>query len=220
MPATWVWRNFETDSMGFKIILIALSLLISIQFFSSCHSKQISKEDWREIQSFIHDTFRVDPGIREQANLLMEGEPEVETFDDAVDKGAKTRKKSSIVTITVLRDSVNEIDKIDELRCIAYLSHDTLVIDNSINSGFSGNGVSIKYTGQKLSSDIYECTDMVMPDEEEPKLIIEKQKLTLDKSKYSVGDSLYGHIYLRMIDQNKVKYYAQGFFRAKVTAER
>ena len=107
-----------------------------------------------------------------------------------------------------------------KLRCIAYLSHDTLVIDNSINSGFSGKGVSIKYTGQKLSSNIYEFTDMVISDEEEPKLIIEKQKLTLDKSKYTIGDSLYGHIYLRMIDQNKVKYYGQGFFRAKVTSKR
>jgi hypothetical protein len=65
----------------------------------------------------------------------MEGEPEVETFDDAVDKGARTRKKSSTVSIIILRDNINEIDKTGELRCIAYLNHDTLVIDNSINSG-------------------------------------------------------------------------------------
>jgi len=79
----------------------------------------------------------------------MEGEPEVQTFDDAVDKAAKTRKKSSTVTITVLRDNMNEIEKTGELRCITYLNHDTLIIDNSINSGFSGKGVSIQYTGQK-----------------------------------------------------------------------
>jgi hypothetical protein len=149
----------------------------------------------------------------------MEGEPEVETFDDAVDKNAKKRKKSSTVTITILHDDVNEIEKTGELRCISYFNHDTLVIDNSINSGFSGKGVSIKYTGQKLSSYIYEFADMVT-DEKEPTLTIEKQKLTLDKSKYSVGDSLYGHIYLRMIDEKKVKYYSQGFFRAKIAAER
>jgi len=40
--------------------------------------------------------------------------------------------------------------KSGDLRCIAYLNHDTLVIDNSINSGFSGKGVSIKYTGKKI----------------------------------------------------------------------
>lgn len=180
----------------------------------------MSKEDWRELQSFIHDTFRIDPSVKEQADLLMEGEPEVQTFDDAVDKGAKTRKKSSTVTITVLRDSMNEIEKTGDLRCITYLNHDTLIIDNSINSGFSGKGVSIKYTGQKLSSSIFEFTDVVIPDEKEPILTIEKQKLVLDKSRYVVGDSLYGHIYLRMIDQSKVKYYAEGFFRAKVAAER
>ena len=206
--------------MGFKIILGAIFLLTSVHFFSGCQSNQMSKEDWREIQSFIHDTFRVDPSIREQADLLMEGEPEVKTFDDAVDKGAKTRKKSSTVTITVLRDSINEIERTGELRCVVYLNHDTLIIDNSINSGFSGKGVSIKYTGQKLSSSIYEFMDIIIPKEEEPKLVIEKQKLTLNKSKYSVGDSLYGHIYLRMIDEGKVKYYAQGFFRGKVAAER
>lgn len=204
--------------MNFKIIGIGLTLLITINLLLSCQSK-VSKENWRELQSFINDTFRVDPSIREQADLLMEGEAEVQTFDDAVDKNAKKRKKSSTVTITVLHDDVNEIEKTGELRCIGYLNHDTLVIDNSINSGFSGKGVSIKYTGQKLSSDIYEFTDMVT-DEKEPTLTIEKQKLTLDKSKYSVGDSLYGHIYLRMIDEKKVKYYAQGFFRAKIAAER
>jgi hypothetical protein len=206
--------------MNFKIILIAFSLLISILFLLSCHSNKANKEDWREIQSFIHDTFKIDPGIREQADLLMEGEPEVEMFDDMTDKIANTRKKSSTVTITVLHDNINEIDKSGVLRCIAYLNHDTLVINNNFNTGFSGKGVVIKYTGKKLSSDIYEFTDVVIPDEEKPKLIIEKQKLALDKSSYAVGDSLYGYLYLRMIDQNKVKYYAQGFFRAKVATER
>jgi hypothetical protein len=206
--------------MNLKIVLIALSLLISIQFLTGCHSNKANKEDWREIQSFVHDTFRIDLGIREQADLLMEGEPEVETFDDRTDKVANTRKKSSTVTITVLHDNINEIDKSGVLRCIAYLNHDTLVINNSFNTGFGGKGVTIKYTGKKLSSDIYESTDVVFPDEEQPSLAIEKQKLALDKSSYAVGDSLHGHLYLRMIDQNKVKYYAQGFFRARVAAER
>jgi hypothetical protein len=85
--------------------------------------------------------------------------------------------------------------------------------------GFSSKGVLIKYTGQKISSRFYEFTDVVFVDEREPVLHVEKQKLSLDKSKYVIGDSLYGHIYLRMIDQNKVKYYAQGLFRAKVTAD-
>src|SRR5688572_12480731 len=67
--------HFKTNIMGLKIILVAISLLTSVHFFSGCQSNQMSKEDWREIQSFIHDTFRVDPSIREQADLLMEGEP-------------------------------------------------------------------------------------------------------------------------------------------------
>ena len=203
--------KFITFATGFFI-------LINTAIFSSCHSK-IYRENWKEIQSFINDTFRIEPDIREQVDLPMEGEPEVQTFNDVVDKGAKTRKKSSTVSITILRDNINEIEKTGELRCIAYLNHDTLIIDNSINSGFSGKGVSIKYTGQKLSSSIYEFTD-VITNEKKPTLTIEKQKLTLNKAKYSVGDSLYGHIYLRMIDENKVKYYAQGFFRAKIAAER
>jgi hypothetical protein len=206
--------------MNFKTILIALSLLISILFLTSCHSNRGNKDDWREIHSFIHDTFRIDPGIREQADLLMEGEAEVEMIDDRTDKVANTRKKSSTVTITVLHDNINEIDKSGVLRCIAYLNHDTLVINNSFNTGFGGKGVTIKYTGEKLNSDIYVSTDVVFPDEEKPKLTIEKQKLALDKSSYAVGDSLYGHLYVRMIDQNKVKYYVQGFFRARIAAER
>lgn len=172
-----------------------------------------------KIESFIHDTFRIDPGVKELADLLMEGQEEVHTFDDILNKDTvDKRKKSSTVKIIVLQDSLNEIKINDELRCLAKLKNDTLNINISMNSGFSATGVSIKYKGGRFNTNIYQFTDMVDPSVKEPIFTIEKQKLALNKSNFAIGDSLYGHIYLRMIDNEKVKYYADGFFRAKVIA--
>lgn len=59
---------------------------------------------------------------------------------------------------------------------------------------------------------------MIDPTAEEPVYTIEKQKLVLNKSKFVAGDSLYGYVYTRMVDEKKVKYYATGYFRAKISS--
>jgi hypothetical protein len=200
----------------FKITFLIV-LLTTFTFFSSCNSKN-ANENKNEIKSF-HDTFRIDPSLKEQADLIMEGQEEVYTFDDILNKDTTNkRKKSSTVKIIVSRDNLNDIKTVDELRCVANLKNDTLNIDISINSGFSGTGVFIKCTEEKFSANIYEFTDIIDPSEKEPILTTENQKLALNKSNFVTGDSLYGYIYLRMVDDRKVKYYANGFFRAKITS--
>lgn len=218
LSATGLLGEIKTMHSKTSYILVILSFLMTtFTFTESCTSKT-DNENWKEIQSFINDTFRIDPSIKEHADLIMEGQEEVMTFEDLVKKDTTNkRKKSSNVKIIVLLDDMNDIEMTDELRCLANLKNDTLKIDISTNNGFSGKGISIKYTGQMLSTNIYEFTDVIGPSEKEPTYIIEKQKLALNKSKFIVGDSLYGHIYARIINDNKVKYYASGFFRAKIT---
>ena len=210
----------EIRNMNFKLFyrLNLLSLLLTAFIvFLSCTSNR-DKQNWKEIDSFIKDTFRIDPTLKEHADLLMDGQEEVLTFDDLVNKDTTNkRKKSSYVKIVVIRDDFNDIKMTDELRCVANIKNDTVYIDISMNSGFSGTGVSIIYTGQNFSTIIYEFTDVVDPNEKEPIYTVEKQKLALNKSKYIIGDSLYGHIYARIIDDKKIKYYAAGIFRAKIT---
>jgi hypothetical protein len=192
-------------------------LLLLALIAGNCQSKT-EQATWQEIQSFINDTFRIDPNVKENADLLMEGQPEVRTFDDIVNNDTtNNRKKSSTVTITIVQDDINEIETTDKLRCIASLKGDTLNINIGNNSGFSGEGVTIKYTGKELSTNIYKFTDAGDPNKKKREYKTEKQKLALDKSKYSVGDSLYGYIYVRRVDNMNTKYYASGLFRAKVT---
>lgn len=204
-----------------KINFYCIFLLSSL-ILSNCHTK-VDKANKLEAQSFIHDTISVDPelidsNIKEQADLIMEGEPEVWSIDDEQNKDTTNRrKKSSVVKIVILQDDLNDIEMTDKLRCIADLKNDTIHINIGINTGFGGSGINIIYTGNKLSTNIYRYTDVVYPNEKKRKYKIENQKLVLDKSTYKTGDSLYGYVYVRMVDDENVKYYADGFFRAKLT---
>ena len=182
----------------------SMSLFATLVFFSSdCVSKR-ERENWIEIQSFINYTFRVDPELKEQADLMLEGEKEVQTFDDILKPDSiNKRKKSSNVAIIVLRDYMNDIEMTGELRCLAEMRLDTIRINISCNSGFSGKGMNIVYTGKYLKTNIYEFTDVIDPSVSKPVYTMEKQKLALNKSKFVVGDSLYGYVYARMIDEEK-----------------
>lgn len=206
--------------MYFKLSGISAILISGFTIFpftEACTPKS-DKENSKEIQSYVNNTFQTDSLIKEQADLLMDGQEEVKTFDDLIlNDTTNKRKKSSTVKIIVLQDDMNDAGVIDELRCLASSKNDTLLINIGTNNGFSGAGVSIKYTRQVIETNIYEFTDVVDPSQKEPIYTIESQKLILNKSKFSAGDSLYGHVYARMIKNKTVKYYASGYFRAKIS---
>ena len=174
---------------------------------TSCLNKKI-----KEFHSSIPDSILIDKNIKKQANLLMEGEKEVWTFDD-VFITANTRKKSSTVSIMITRDAISNFN---QLRCLASMRNDTLEIEIGINSGFAGVNAQIKYCKNKIHTNIYEISDVINPDEIKPSDTIMKQILIINKYKYNIGDSLFGSIYSRIVNSKNVQFIASGLFRAKI----
>jgi hypothetical protein len=104
-----------------------------------------------------------------------------------------------------------------------YNKSDTLWIDIGIATGFTATGFNIKYKDKTFYTQPYYFTD-VITDEPAPNYKIAYQKLTLDKSVYKPGDSLYGYINFKSIEtdnnNNRSEHLGKGYFRAKVKATR
>ncbi|MGN6533876.1 MAG: hypothetical protein ACTHK0_19200 [Ginsengibacter sp.] len=132
------------------------------------------------------------------------------------------RKRSSDVSYFVAK----KIDLMDNRyasfnNCRAYFFRsNTLSIEIGIGNGFGGNGFVIYYKDHKFCTKPYHFTDVIIEGEVEPTYKTVYQNLTLDKSNYKVGDSLYGRIEFKSIETDnynkKTEHFAIGNFRAKV----
>jgi len=102
----------------------------------------------------------------------------------------------------------------------SYLHNNTLSINIGIGNGFTAWGFIIHYKDKKFYTEPYYSTDLVIPNEPEPIFKVIFQKLTLDKTVYKIGDSLYGMIDFKSIeiepDGNKIKHSGNGYFRTTV----
>ena len=129
-------------------------------------------------------------------------------------------KKTSDVTYVLARDEKNLLFSSKFFNCRSYyLQSDTLSINIGIGNGFGGNGFIIHYDKTKFYTEPYFSTDVII--ENEPKAVfdIHEQKLTLNKSKFKIGDSLYGKIYFHVTETKeglKTEHFGQGYFRTKV----
>lgn len=101
-----------------------------------------------------------------------------------------------------------------------YFKSDTLLIRIGINSGFSGHGFLVYYKNSKFSIEPYTFTDAIIEGYPEPTYMIVYQHLTLDKEKYLVGDSLFGKVNFKSIenavDGSVIEHIGDGYFRTKV----
>ena len=106
--------------------------------------------------------------------------------------------------------------------CRAYFYHsDTLSINIGIGDGYSAHGFIIDYKDKKFHTQAYHSTDVIIEGEVEPIHKIIYQKLTLDKSGYTVGDSLFGKIEFQSIETDEkgeeTEHFGKGSFRTKVS---
>jgi len=107
-------------------------------------------------------------------------------------------------------------------KCKAHFyQSDTLYITIEYEDGFSSRGFIIKYKNNTFCTTINETTDMAF--EVENNLQYFKtiyQKLTLDKSNYQMGDSIFGYINFKINEYNKdvcTTYNGKGYFKTKIT---
>ena len=84
--------------------------------------------------------------------------------------------------------------------------------------GFSGLAINVTKFGPFFRTDIEHYTDD-LSNNNLPEYHVTEQSLTLDKSDYKKGDSIYGRIKIKVIrefDKNKHEYESLGYFRTKL----
>jgi len=133
-----------------------------------------------------------------------------------------TKKTSDVEYSAGKKRNVGKFNNLKVNNCHAYFyQSDTLFINIGIGNGFSSQGFLIKFKHKKFYTEPYYFTDLIIPDEPEPKFKIVYQKLILNKPTYNTGDSLYGYIDFKSIEiikGSKTKeHWGKGYFRARVT---
>lgn len=176
---------------------------------------------YKENKSKQWDTVEINPTICQ--NLIykeLDKQPELFSLLEKQDSLMKRTSDVAYFSGHKLNLQDNKYSKFNN--CRAYFFHsDTLSINIGIGNGFGGQGFIIKYKNKRFYTEPYFSTDVIIEGEVEPTYKIVYQKLILNKSNYSLGDSLYGHIDFKSIetdkDKNTTEHFGKGYFRTKVT---
>jgi hypothetical protein len=194
-----------------NVHLFLIFLFVILINFTNCKTASYTNNANKQ---FRNDSLIIDPQMQEFIDFVVR-QPE-----DALDevfvnemRHSANLKKSSTVEVIEINDKSNFIKTINRLACHAVIKNDTLIIRNGVSGTDAGYGVETKIINNKIFTNYYTYFDL---HHEIAKTKIQKQTITLNKSKYSRGDSLFGSINTRMIDRNKMKYYITGWFRTKV----
>jgi len=105
---------------------------------------------------------------------------------------------------------------IDKFVCNAFLFNDTLEINISIGDGYNYRIIDVFVMDTLFIAFTYHESHMLMNNNYKPTVKISQQELTLDKSHYLIGDSLFGHIYLKSFTEDSTLNYVHGYFRSIV----
>ena len=189
---------------------LSFLLLLSI-FFTNCNLKN-GQVQW--------DNAAIGTNISNDS-VYRQLDKENEIFS-ALEKIESSMKRTSDVKyLPGKKINPGEYSNSKYNNCRAYFHSETLSINVGIGNGFGGQGFIINFKDNKFYTEPYFSTDVIYPGEIEPSYKIIYQKLKLDKARYSLGDSLYGHIDFKSIEtdkeNNKTEHFGKGYFRAKVT---
>jgi hypothetical protein len=131
--------------------------------------------------------------------------------------------KTSLVRYGTIANNECFIIASDSTHCSVNFKSDSLCIRIAYNLGFVSNGFRIFYKDKKISIQPYSSDSHIVCDKYQKSIYkIKEQHLTLDKAKYNVGDSLYGHIsfhiteIVQSIKGREMEHYANGYFRGMV----
>lgn len=192
--------------------IYSLKYLLLLTFLSILTASCISKKDppvWND--TTFDATIKNTPGY-----IQLDKQKE---FFSAHEKQDSTCKKTS--GVKYVSGNMN-IEGYNNCRAW-YHQSDTLWINIGIATGLNGTGFTIKYKNKKFYTEPYYWTDLIT-DEPDPTYKIVYQKLTLDKSAYKSGDSLYGYINFKSIEtdnnNHKTEHWGKGYFRTKIKATR
>ena len=199
-----------------------LSYLIFVLFISC---KNENNKDWEKIK--VDKRISKNPVYaqmdkqKESYSFGITDKPRFSGFQDT------TFRKTRQVTTYHISDTDSDIYTINQYICRASYLRNIKEIKIWIGYGspFGGSGLTIITENNQFNAKPFYVTDVHNSRQKPPKFQILKQELILDKSKYQIGDSLYGKIYYHIIENRsypdddeiiKIEHVAQGYFRAKV----
>ena len=188
------------------------SLLIFINVcISNCQNK---KQKWQ------WDSASIDPTIVNNYSY-KQLDKESEVFSVFENQDSTLKRTSGVAYFTNGNSELSDSNYAILNNCRAHFSHsDTLFIKIGFGDGFVGKGFIINYKDKKFYTEPYYFTDLIIEGETLPVYELIYQKLTLDKPKYKVGDSLYGKIDFKSIEidqaRNKINHSGKGYFRTKI----
>ena len=164
----------------------------------------------------------VDKTLKENLELKkLNNQKEVFNFNEKM-KNDTLRKKTSGVIYQSYKDENVESSKMNNCRSIIddgfFEQKGNLIIKIGLFNGIGGSGFNIVLNENIFTIKPYlsECS----PDPKNKKTYKTiYQELILDKLKYKIGDSLFGKIKFKIIEQNmyeKKEHIAEGYFRSLV----
>jgi hypothetical protein len=192
-------------ALTFKLIIVTITL----STWSSCNSI----ERWDEVV--------IDPELS-RASIYKELDKQKEMFSALEKQDTSIRRSSDVAYYSGQEKLDSQYAKFNNCRAFYFpkFHSDTLLINIGVGNGFGGQGFIINYHNRKFYTEPYVSTDVVYEDMIEPVYKVIYQKLTLDKSGYKVGDSLFGRIDFKSIERDGLKskeHVGKGYFRTKVT---
>ena len=190
-----------------------LHFILGIVIITSLESCISSKQVYKPEELIIDPTISTAAIYNE-----LDKQDEILSF---MEKSDSFPKRSSDVTYSPGKNIIYK-SNIKNYNCRAYyfpfFHADTLLINIGSGNGFAGRGFIINYKDNRFYVKPYYYTCTPSKENVEYKLIY--QKLILDKPKYKEGDSLYGKVDFKIIENNKYRkqeHKGEGYFRAKVT---
>jgi len=196
------------------MIRLIRSIFLTISLFVCCKSPRTQQWDVATINHRLP---------KDSIFALMDTKKELTTFPGQ----DSTLKRSSMVSF-LMGEKHNRQDSLNSSynTCTAYFTtSDTLHIDIGLHDLLGGWGFNISYHNRRFYTEGYKYSDIVYQGKlDKPQHWVIHQELTLDRTSYKVGDSLYGYIDFKAMERNElgdtIVYNGKGKFRAKVIKSR
>lgn len=180
--------------------------LLTCLCFTACTNAQ-SKKAFIIIQPDIINNAvykKLDKG-KEPTDILVYG-----------DKKMKP-KTSDVFYLNSKYGGLKDTTHARDYTCQAYIKDGYLTISIGMGSMFGGFGFDIKCTNEKYSIEPYEWSDAEMVGKHrKPSFKVIKQNLILNKNRYILGDSIFGKVDFKIIEDKKITHIGNGYFRGKV----
>jgi hypothetical protein len=182
-----------------------VTVISSVILLSACGKKE-------------ENAFVVDPDIKGNP-IYKQLDKETDTKERYILDAVPHTKTSGVFYLNDRDSSTADSSAARNFNCVVYLKADTLQIDIGRGTGYGGRGFEIVCDNNQFTITPYYSTNVIKPFEPTSTYKTLQQYLVLNKEKYNAGDSIFGKVKFKIIEQDgeqKITHSAEGYFRSKV----